>query len=138
MRAVPGSGRVLERRCVLPLIASAITTCISMPSTAARAVDTTFGYVDTAGQKSYSQVQKAWEQSADMSQRERMLAMRGAGKPTLSNGSEESARSRKRRAMAGCHDGEFREQAGLKTEAECNARVMGGDVQFILDVMDAP
>ena len=39
--------------------------------------------------------------------------------------------------MAGCQDKMFREQAGYKVESDCNARVMSGDVQFMLDVMDA-
>ena len=55
----------------------------------------------------------------------------------LARTSTEPRGGKKRRAMAGCHDGEFREQAGYKAEADCNARVMGGDVGFILDVMDA-
>ena len=96
-----------------------------------------FGYIDNAGRKSYSQVQRAWEQSSDMTQRERVLALRGAGKPDLANGDVESPKKQKRRAMAGCHDEVFREQAGYKVESDCNARVMSGDVQFILSVMDA-
>ena len=72
-----------------------------------------------------------------MTQRERMLALRGAGKPDLANGEVESPKKQKRRAMAGCHDEVFREQAGYKVESDCNARVMSGDVQFMLNVMDA-
>ena len=121
-----------DRRCVLPLIAGALAC--SMPK-AVIAVESSFGYVDNAGQKSYSQVQRAWEQSADQTQRERLLAMRGAIK--LTNGEEESPRKQKRRAMAGCHDEIFREQAGFRVEADCNARVMSGDLQFMLNVMDA-
>ena len=92
----------------------------------------TLGYVDDSGMKSYSQVQRAWEKSATMTQREMMLQARGAN-PTPS--SNESEKSRKRRAMAGCHDETFREAAGYSKEAECNARVLGGDVDFMLDAM---
>lgn len=90
---------------------------------------------DSSRYKSYSTVQNAWDKSQTMSQREIMLAARGALKP--SEAGEESPRSRKRRAMAGCHDEEFRNQAGFSAEKDCNARVLGGDVQFIIDVMDA-
>ena len=124
---------VMHRRCVLPLIAGALAC--SMPK-AVTAEDASFGYIDSAGKKSYSQVQRAWEQSADQTQRERLLAMRGAGKPALPNGEEESPRKQKRRAMGGCHDEIFREQAGYRVEADCNARVMSGDVQFMIQVMD--
>ena len=129
----PSVQQSVSRRCVLPLIAGALATSGMPPG--AHSIENSLGYLDSAGQKSYSQVQRAWEQSADMTQRERMLSLRGASKPT--DGQEESPKAKKRRAMAGCHDAEFRVQAGYKAEADCNARVMGGDVGFILDVMDA-
>ena len=47
--------------------------------------------------KSYSQVQRAWEKSAGMSDREIRMTARGAGK--VDDPSTESDRSRKRRAM---------------------------------------
>ena len=130
--------RSCDRRCVLPLIAGAFA-CI-LPNAASADINTApseFGYVDSAGRKSYSQVQRAWEQSADQTQRERLLSLRGAGKPELANGEVESPKKQKRRAMGGCHDEIFREQAGYKAESDCNARVMGGDVQFMINVMDA-
>lgn len=39
--------------------------------------------------------------------------------------------------MAGCKDELFRKQAGYEQEAACNARVLEGDPQFMLDVLDA-
>ncbi|EOD35385.1 hypothetical protein EMIHUDRAFT_98415 [Emiliania huxleyi CCMP1516] len=39
--------------------------------------DTGLGYVDDAGQVSYSQVQRAWEKAATMTDREKLLAARG-------------------------------------------------------------
>ena len=111
------------------LLASAACACVSPASAAS------LGYVDDAGSKSYSQVQRAWEKSAGMSQREVLMAARGAGK--VEDPSQESDRSRKRRAMAGCKDDQFRKEAGYGVEAECNSRVLGGDPQFMLDVLDA-
>ena len=127
-----------NRRCVLPLIAGAFAYIL--PKAVSADEDTRpseFGYTDAAGRKSYSQVQRAWEQSADQTQRERLLSLRGAGKPELANGEVESPKKQKRRAMGGCHDEIFREQAGYKLESDCNARVMSGDVQFMINVMDA-
>ena len=127
-----------NRRYVLPLIAGSLAYILPKAASADEVqMKSDFGYIDNAGRKSYSQVQRAWEQSADMTQRERMLALRGAGKPDLANGEVESPKKQKRRAMAGCHDEVFREQAGYKVESDCNARVMSGDVQFMLNVMDA-
>ena len=91
------------------------------------------GYVDSAGRKSYSQVQRAWEANAGKSQRETMLELRGVSKPA--DGAVETPKARKRRAMAACHDEVFRRKAGAESEAACNARVMAGDDQFILDAM---
>ena len=104
---------------------------VSAPASA----DTGLGYVDNAGAASYSQVQRAWEKSATMTERERMLAMRGASKPA--DLAAESPKSQKRRAMAGCKDDIYRAASGYKDEASCNARVLGGDVNFMLEVMEA-
>ena len=117
-----------RRQCLAALAANALVFRAS--------ADTGLGYVDNAGMKSYSSVQRAWEASADMSQREIMMAARGAGKRDSSS-PPESDRSRKRRAMAGCHDDVYRKQAGFESEASCNSRVLGGDVQFMLDIIDA-
>ena len=38
--------------------------------------------------------------------------------------------------MAGCANKDYRFAAGYDSEASCNSRVMGGDVQFMLDVID--
>ena len=116
-----------RRQCLAALAANALFVRAS--------ADTGLGYVDNAGMKSYSSVQRAWENSADMSSREIFMAARGAGKRDSS--SPESERSRKRRAMAGCHDDVYRKQAGFESEASCNSRVLGGEVQFMLDVIDA-
>ena len=96
--------------------------------------DTGLGYIDDAGMKSYSSVQRAWEKSATMSDQEKFMAARGATRADTS--APESAKSQKRRAMAGCANKEYRTAAGYDSEASCNSRVMGGDVQFMLDVID--
>ena len=119
-----------RRACITGAVATAFTT-----AKVSRA-DTGLGYTDNAGMKSYSSVQRAWEKSAGMSQREILLAARGASSNANREG-EESSRSKKRRAMAGCKDDVFRRQAGYETEAACNSRVLGGDPEFMLEVMDA-
>ena len=97
--------------------------------------ETGLGYIDDAGKKSYSSVQRNWEKASTMTQREIMLAAKGV--PSKPAGAEESDKAKKRRAMAGCHDEEYRGLAlpGAK-EAECNARVLSGDLAFMLEVMD--
>ena len=59
-------------------------------------------------------------------------AARGAGNLDLRDGPETDA-SRKRRAMSSCRDAGLRDKAGVKENAkECNARVISGEVDFIL------
>lgn len=106
-----------------------------MSKSATRA--TTLGYKDDLGVKSYSAVQRAWESSAGKTTTEIMMAARGAGTRDP-NAPPESERSRKRRAMAGCKEEAYRQLAdgALQSEAACNSRVLGGDAQFMLDVLD--
>ncbi|KAL1520369.1 hypothetical protein AB1Y20_021956 [Prymnesium parvum] len=113
-----------------PVLCYAAALVLPAPPAAA-----SLGYVDNAGVKSYSQVQRAWEKSAEMSQRDILMAARGAGK--VDDPTRESAKSRKRRAMAACRDATYRSQGGAADEASCNARVLSGDLQFMLDVLDA-
>ena len=123
----------------LPGRAPAITTGVverDMSKSASRA--TSFGYKDDLGVKSYSAVQRAWESSNGKTTTEIMMAARGA-QPKLDENerANESERSRKRRAMAGCKEEAYRQLAGqVETEAACNSRVLSGDVQFMLDVLD--
>jgi len=123
------STRVIRRR--LFVLAAASTAAGS------RAAHGSLGYIDNAGAKSYSQVQRAWEKSEGMSQREIMMAARGAPSLTPEEASKETEKGRKRRAMAGCKDEICRREAGYENEASCNSRVLGGDPQFMLDVLDA-
>ena len=54
--------------------------------------DSGLGYTDNVGMKSYSTVQRAWEKSAGMSQREILLSARGAG-PREPGAAPEGART---------------------------------------------
>eukprot|EP00586_Coscinodiscus_wailesii_P003072 CAMPEP_0172488002 /NCGR_PEP_ID=MMETSP1066-20121228/17348_1 /TAXON_ID=671091 /ORGANISM="Coscinodiscus wailesii, Strain CCMP2513" /LENGTH=84 /DNA_ID=CAMNT_0013254965 /DNA_START=263 /DNA_END=517 /DNA_ORIENTATION=- len=41
----------------------------------------------------------------------------------------------KRRAMVGCKVEMARNEAGVKTEKDCNLRVMGGDTDFMMEAL---
>ena len=122
-------GRVTRRA---TLFAPCLVVISQLPSPSLAI--TSLGYMDDAGVKSYSQVQRAWEKSATMSQREIILAARGV---SMGKSANESEKSKKRRAMGGCHDELFRRRAGYAKEVDCNARVLGGDVSFMLEIIDA-
>jgi len=113
----------------------ALLGAIAVSGSAAPAKAGFGGYDDASGSKSYSQVQRAWESSSGKSQREVMMELRGAslGRKQV----DETAKSRKRRAMAGCKDDLFRREARAESEASCNSRVLSGEMQFMLDVLDA-
>lgn len=68
-----------------------------------------------------------------MSTEEVFLAAQGAG--NVNQKENESDVSKKRRALAGCRNGGMREKAGGGSEKECAARVLGGDIQFMLDAL---
>ena len=106
---------------------------VAMEGATVAKAETGLGYVDNAGMTSYSSVQRAWEKSATMSQREIALVARGVDPEADLNAL--SDKGRKRAAMAGCKDELFRKAAGYDSEASCNGRVMGGDVQFMIDAM---
>jgi len=125
----------LSRRGVAALLGAATST--SVPRDALAAVDlegssTGLGYMDDAGMKSYSQVQRAWEKSAAMSDTEKALAAKGVG--AVREG--ESPKATKRRAMAGCSMDEFRKKAGYNSAADCNQNVLSGELEAILSAMD--
>jgi len=80
--------------------------------------------------------QTTWKSRIDkastMSTDEIFNAARGAGNLDLKNGEEESLASKKRRAMSACRNESVRKQSGVKDAKECNSKVIGGDVDFIL------
>lgn len=82
--------------------------------------------------------QTAWGKRLDkaksMSTEDVFLAAQGAGNTDLKMGDESEA-SKKRRALAGCRNDGFRAKSGVKDAKECTARVLGGDYQFMIDVM---
>ena len=120
-------------RCAVPrrtLLVVAAAPALSLPCAALASL----GYTDAAGAKSYSGVQRAWENQAGMTDVEVRMSLRGAAPPPAAGEAEPEPR-RKRRAMAACKEPEYRKVAGVDSEASCNARVMAGDVQFILDAL---
>jgi len=82
--------------------------------------------------------QTAWKERLDkaqtMSADEVFMAARGAGNLDLKEGPESDA-SKKRRAMAGCRDTVARQKSGVTDTKECTARVLNGDVDFMLKVL---
>jgi hypothetical protein len=84
--------------------------------------------------------QEAWKGRIDkaqsMSSDEVFMAARGAGNLDLKDG-EESAPSKKRRAMAACRDATLLEKAGVRDPKECTTRIMGEEVDFMLKVISS-
>ena len=78
---------------------------------------------------------KRAEKAKSMSKEDIFLAAQGAGNTELREG-EESEASKKRRAFAGCRNDSFRQKSNTTNEKECTKRVMGGDYQFMVDVMN--
>lgn len=82
--------------------------------------------------------QTAWkgrlEKAKSMTPDEVFMAARGAGNTDLREGPESDA-SKKRRAMAGCRDSGLRTKAGVEDTKECTARVLQGDLDFMLKAM---
>mmetsp|Transcript_2885 Transcript_2885/g.5334 ORF Transcript_2885/g.5334 Transcript_2885/m.5334 type:complete len:170 (-) Transcript_2885:132-641(-) len=82
--------------------------------------------------------QTAWNErltkAKGMTPEEVFMAARGAGNTSLKRGPESDA-SKKRRAMAGCRDATLLNKAGMQDIKDCTARVLGGDVDFMLNVM---
>ena len=81
----------------------------------------------------YSQVQRAWEKSATLSDTAKALAAKGVAKAREG----ESPKARKRRAMAGCSMDECRKQAGFASAAECTQQVLDGNMSAILQVAES-
>ena len=82
--------------------------------------------------------QTAWGKRLDkaksMSSEEVFMAAQGAGNVSLKEG-EESEASKKRRALAGCRNDTIRQKAGAGDTKACTSRVLGGEFQFMIDVM---
>jgi hypothetical protein len=82
--------------------------------------------------------QEAWKDRIDkassMTPDEVFMAARGAGNVDLKEGPESTA-SKKRRAFAGCRDSNLRSKAGVDDAKDCAARVLNGEVDFMLKVL---
>ena len=137
------STSVEQRRSFLKRCASATATIaggsvIGVPTAPANA-----RYVLNEETGDYDEVededwQTAWGKRLDkaksMSSDEVFMAAQGAGNRNLMEG-EESDASKKRRALAGCRNDAIRQKAGAGDAKACTARVLGGDFQFVIDVM---
>jgi hypothetical protein len=126
------------RRQVLAAILSAASICsVSSPANAASRyiLDEETGDYVTVEEADW---QTTWKQRVDkaqsMSTEEIFKAARGAGNLERKEGPESDA-SKKRRAMSGCRDLDLRKQAGVVNEKECNARVLGEDIDFMINVL---
>lgn len=82
--------------------------------------------------------QTEWKQRLDkastMTKDEIFEAARGAGNTNLKTGPESPA-SQKRRALSACRDSTVRAKAGLANERECTARVLAGEIDFLLEAL---
>uniref|UniRef100_A0A7S1ZTT4 Uncharacterized protein n=2 Tax=Trieres chinensis TaxID=1514140 RepID=A0A7S1ZTT4_TRICV len=125
-----------SRRSLLASIAATAATTVQPSVANAR-------YVLNEDTGDYDEVddsdwQTAWKERLDkansMSTDEVFAAARGAGNTELKDGPE-SESSKKRRAMSGCRDSGLRAKAGTPDVKECTARVLRGDVDFILESM---
>ena len=68
----------------------------------------------------------------------RNRAARGAGNADLRREGPESDASRRRRALAACRDNGLRSRSGVTDTKLCAAKVIAGDYDFILKILDAP
>ena len=137
---------------------------MALPTTAARAdpleeLAAIGGWVDSAGKAPSGKQQilnedsgeyadrdqdESWQgtwksrldKASGMSPDEILMAARGGGNTEQKEGPESPA-SAKRRAMAGCRIEGIRKKAGMPDEKACAARVLKGDPDFMLDVLDA-
>ena len=137
---------------------------VALPTTAARAdplqeLAAIGGWVDSAGKAPSGKQQilnedsgeyadrdqdESWQgtwksrldKASGMSPDEILMAARGGGNTEQKEGPESPA-SAKRRAMAGCRIEGIRKKDGMPDEKACAARVLKGDPDFMLDVLDA-
>lgn len=125
----------LPRRAFLASTAAAVL----LPATAANAryaMNEETGEYDEVEDPTW---QEAWKGRLDkaqsMSTDDVFMAARGAGNVELREG-EESFSSKKRRAMSACRDPTLIQKSGVRDPKECSARILSGDIDFMLKVMD--
>ena len=121
------------RRAVLVSTATAPFVVMSNSANARFVMDNDTGeYIEIEKEPDWQTTWKQrWEKAQSMSQDDVFLAARGAGNVQ----EQESDASKKRRAMAKCRESKWRDLANTPDAKECTARVLQGDVSFILDVM---
>ena len=83
--------------------------------------------------------QTVWKSRADqmqtMSRDEIFQAARGAGNVDSKNLENESPASKRRRAFSGCRDKATRAKLKNIDEKSCSQRVLGGEIDFVLEVL---
>jgi hypothetical protein len=124
------------RRQVLAAILSASILSVSSPANANRYIldEETGDYVGIEEADWQTTWKERMDKAQSMSTEEIVKAARGAGNLERKEGPESDV-SKKRRAMAGCRDLDLRKQAGAADEKECTARVLRGDIHFMLNVL---
>ncbi|EED94610.1 predicted protein [Thalassiosira pseudonana CCMP1335] len=124
-----------SRRAFLSTTAATLTSLALPQITNARYIlnEETGDYDEVADEDWQTAWGKRLDKAKSMSTEEVFLAAQGAG--NVNQKENESDVSKKRRALAGCRNGGMREKAGGGSEKECAARVLGGDIQFMLDAL---
>jgi hypothetical protein len=119
-------------------VALAATT-IAIPQTAQALYvmdEETGDYVQVAEDDWQTAWKQRLEKAQSLSKDEIFQAARGAGNLELKEGMTESEASKKRRAMSACRDATVRSKAQTDmSERDCTARVFGGEVEFMLDIL---
>mmetsp|Transcript_27270 Transcript_27270/g.41239 ORF Transcript_27270/g.41239 Transcript_27270/m.41239 type:complete len:149 (+) Transcript_27270:96-542(+) len=113
--------------------AAAIFGVANQPAGARFILNDETGEYDEVEDEAWQDAWKSrWDKAQSMSTNDVFMAARGAGNTDLKEG-EESLASKKRRAMAACRDEKRLSRAGIQDPKECNARVLQGEVDFMLE-----
>jgi hypothetical protein len=131
------SRRALFQTLGVGLALSATTTILPQTAQAVYVMDEETGdYVEVAEDDWQTAWKQRLEKAQSLSKDEIFQAARGAGNLELKEGMTESEASKKRRAMSACRDDTVRSKAQADmSERDCTARVFGGEVEFMLDVL---
>ena len=124
-----------SRRALVSAVLVGVPLMLPQPSLARYVLDEETGdYVEVEDKPWQDEWKARLDKASTMTTDEIFEAARGAGNTNLKTGPESDA-SRKRRAMSACRDASVRAKAGLKDEKECTAKVFGGEVDFLLEVL---
>lgn len=92
-------------------------------------------FVDEDGADWKEEWKKRADKASTMTADEILMAARGAGNAQLREGPESDV-SKRRRALAACRDNGLRRKAGAGETPACTKRVLDGEVDFMLKVLD--